>query len=194
MRCGILFFIAAISLLGGIPEGLARDTETEPEWNVRHEVYLSLEEALKKAFPGADHLETDTVRLSPEARKRVAARVGHPLHEDSFVIYRGLKAGRLVGYAMAGEEVGKFRPITSLTVVGPDGKIQDVMVMIYRESHGSDVRRQRFLNQYQGKGLEDPLQINRDITSISGATISVRSMNAQARKALGVVHEAYFSK
>ena len=172
----------------------APEVEKEPEGNARNEIYLTPEEALEKTFAGADRIEREVIRLGPEAEERVARAVGHPLHERKFVLYRGIKAGNLLGTAMMGEELGKFRSITSMTVVGPDGKVQDVKVLVYRESHGNDVRRKRFLYQYLGKGREDPIQINQDITSISGATISVRSMNAQVRKALNVIHEASFKK
>ncbi|MBI2166917.1 MAG: FMN-binding protein [Candidatus Omnitrophica bacterium] len=177
-----------------MPAAEASEAEREPEGNARNEIYLTPEEALEKAFAGADRIEKEVIRLSPEAEARVARAVGHPLYEREFVLYRGIKAGNLLGTAMMGEELGKFRPITSMTVVGPDGKVQDVKVLVYRESHGSDVRRKRFLYQYFGKGRDDPIQINQDITSISGATISVRSMNAQVRKALNVIYEASFKK
>ena len=172
----------------------AAGAEAEPEWNARHEVYLTLEEALAQAFPQADEIKTETVTLSPASLERVARAVGHPLIEDSFLVYQGIQKGELGGYAMVGEEVGKFRPITSLVVIDPRGKVKDVMVLIYRESRGSDVKRKRFLQQFFGKGPGDPIQINQDILSISGATVSVNSMNAQVRKVLNVIQEAYFKK
>lgn len=190
----LIFLLLTVAFSKVLSADVRPEVETEPAGNARNEIYLTPEEALEKAFPGADRIEKEVIHLDPEAGERVARAVGHPLHEKEFVIYRGVKAGNILGYAMMGEELGKFRPITSMTVVGPDGKIKEVRVMVYRESHGSDVRRKRFLYQYLGKGREDPIQINQDITSISGATISVRSMNAQVRKALNVIHEAYFRK
>lgn len=170
------------------------EMEKEPEWNVRSEVYLTLEEALARAFPQADEIKTERVTLSPESLERTARAVGHPLPEDSFLVYQGIRRGESMGYALVGEEVGKFRPITSMVVIDTEGKVKEVMILIYRESRGSDVKRKRFLQQYFGKGPGDPLQINRDILSISGATVSVNSMNAQVRKALKVIQEAYFRK
>jgi len=99
-----------------------------------------------------------------------------------------------LGYAIVGEELGKFRPITSIVAVGRNRRVKDVAVMIYRESHGNDVKRKRFLHQYRSKGPRDPIRIHRDILTISGATISVRSMNAQVRKVLAIIHEIYFEE
>jgi hypothetical protein len=168
--------------------------EAEPVSNIRHDVFYTLDEALKKAFPEADQFRSETLRLDPEASMRVAKAVGHPLHEEAFNVHQAFRSGNLLGYAVVGEELGKFRPITSLVAVGTDGKVREVVVLVYRESHGGDVRRKRFLHQYHKKDVNDPIQINRDILSISGATISVRSMNAQVRKGLHVVHEGYLAR
>lgn len=192
----LLMIIMGLSLLTAfVPwaqagEKLHRNPE-EPAWNVRHDVYMTLEEALEEIFPGVDEIKTEIVQPEKKARKSMAQAVGHPILEDEFTVYKGYKDGRITGYAVVGEEVGKFRPITSITRINPDGRVGKVRVMVYRESHGDDVKRSRFLHQYKGKETDDPIRINRDIISISGATISVRSMNAQVRKVLHLIHEVY---
>jgi len=186
------FLVLRLFPLFGLVSPLAAQDDVEPAWNVRHDIYLTLEDALKAVFPDADEVLTETIRLGDESRQRVAQAVGHPLLEESFTVYRGLTSGRTVGYAIVGEELGKFRPITSIVMVGADGIVKDVHVMVYRESRGEEVKRRRFLHQYEHKGAEDPIRINRDINGISGATISVRSMNAQVRKVIHVIREAYF--
>jgi hypothetical protein len=53
------------------------------------------------------------------------------------------------------------------------------------------VARQFFLRQYRGKELADPIRLNRDIINISGATISVHSVNEGVRKTLALVQHSY---
>lgn len=172
----------------------SQESSPEPEWNVRNDIFLTLDQALKAVFPDADQIKQEIIQLSVEARERIAKAIGHLVHEQDFVVYQGFKQNELLGYAIVGEEIGKFRPITSIVMVGLDGKVKDVAVMVYRESHGADVKRKRFLHQYKGKGVKDPIRINRDIASVSGATISVHAMNAQVRKVLHVIHETYFQE
>jgi hypothetical protein len=45
--------------------------------------------------------------------------------------------------------------------------------------------------QYDGKSIGNPIRINRDIIGITGATLSVRAMNAGVKKALAIVETAY---
>jgi Na+-translocating ferredoxin:NAD+ oxidoreductase RnfG subunit len=94
--------------------------------------------------------------------------------------------GDCLGTAIVADEKGKYRPITFMTGVGPDLRVVNVRVLIYRESRGDEVRRKRFLRQYRGKHAASPIRINRDIINITGATISVHALNAGVRKALAV--------
>jgi thiamine biosynthesis lipoprotein len=68
--------------------------------------------------------------------------------------------------------------------VRPDGEVGRVLVMVYRESRGDGVRRQRFLKQFVGRDVDDPLRLNRDVVNVTGATLSSRAMTAGVRKAL----------
>ena len=67
-------------------------------------------------------------------------------------------------------------------------------VMVYRESVGAEVRRQRFARQFRGKTAKDSLRINRDILNITGATMSVQAMTAGVKKTLVILDELYLKK
>jgi hypothetical protein len=155
------------------------------------EVYLKPEEALKLAFPTSERFDAEEVRLTAEQAARVAALADHPLWEETFTVYKATTHGRAEGYAVVTEEVGKFHLITFLVAVTPDGAVRRVEVLVYRESRGGEVRQRRFLHQYEGKSLRDPIRLNRDIRNVTGATLSVRAISRGVRKALGVIREAY---
>lgn len=98
---------------------------------------------------------------------------------------------RVDGYAVLQHTIGKHKPITYMTGVDLDGEVTNVEVLVYRESRGSEVRKDRFNYQYEGKTVYDPIRINRDIINVSGATMSVRSMSAGVKRALVVVDVCY---
>ena len=130
--------------------------------------------------------------LSAPQRARLEQQLGRRLEGDEFAVTRVYDAaGALRGYAVVTEEVGKYRPITFMVGATPEFAVRDVAVMIYRESRGGDVKRRRFLNQYRGKSGRDPIDVNRDIINISGATISVRSMNAGVKRVLAALAMVY---
>jgi hypothetical protein len=133
--------------------------------------------------------------LSAEARGRLERKLGGPVQDDSVVVHLAFDSGgKLLGYGVVSEEIGKYHPITFLVGATPEFRVQRVSVLVYRESHGGDVRRERFLNQYRGKNPSSPIRLNRDIVNISGATLSVNALNFGVRKVLGILSELYLKE
>jgi Na+-translocating ferredoxin:NAD+ oxidoreductase RnfG subunit len=93
------------------------------------------------------------------------------------------RGGTALGRALVVEEVGKFRPITFVVGVRPDGSVNDVAVMAYREPYGGEVRSSRFLKQYRDKSPGAPLRGVRDIVNVAGATLSVAAASRAVHKA-----------
>lgn len=169
-----------------------RSTESPdgPEW-VKE--YLTEAEALALAFPDADSTWTERWVPTDEERTTLERRLGWRLHDDAFEIHRGAWGGKPRGYAVITEEVGLYKPITFLVTATDDLEVEQVRIMVYRESRGDEVKRMRFLSQYEGKSVGSPIRIDRDIVAITGATLSVRALNAGVRKVLAVL-EARFGE
>jgi hypothetical protein len=158
-------------------------------------VFLKDEEAPKAVFPEADSFERKVVRSNEEIKAKIQQRMGKTktsLWEDSYVTFVAKKGETILGYAAIVEEIGKHRPITFIVGVGPDRKIKDAALMAYREAYGGEVRDRRFLQQYKGKDLKDPLLPYRDIQNISGATMSVEAIGRGSKKALALLEVVYF--
>jgi FMN-binding domain len=158
-------------------------------------VFLKDEEAPKAVFPEADLFERKVVRSNEEIKAKIQQRMGKTktsLWEDSYVTFVAKRGETVLGYAAIVEEIGKHRHITFIVGVGPDRKIKDAALMVYREAYGGEVRDRRFLQQYKGKDLKDPLLPYRDIQNISGATMSVEAIGRGSRKALALLEVVYF--
>jgi hypothetical protein len=156
------------------------------------QVLLSPQRALKEIFPEVARTSVELRALPPVTRSALEKRLGRRIDEDSIEVTRVFDAaGSLRGYAVVTEEIGKYRPITFMVGVTPELKVKDVAVLVYRESRGGEVKRRRFLSQYRGKTSRDPIDLNRDIINISGATISVRSLNAGIKRILAELGELY---
>ena len=158
------------------------------------DVYLTEEEALKILFPKAQKIHAEELRLTPDQKLQIQDRIGWKFPEESFRAFQAETDGKVDGYAVIQETIGKHRPITYIVGITPQGKVFDVEIMVYRESKGSEVRRKRFNAQYEGKTAQDPISINKDIINITGATMSVRSVSAGVKRALVLVEEFYLHK
>ncbi|MAN63774.1 MAG: FMN-binding protein [Parvibaculum sp.] len=81
------------------------------------------------------------------------------------------------------EEIGKTRPITTGISV-KDGAVERVQILIYRESHGWEVRYPFFTDQFQGMTLDAERETSSRVDGISGATLSVRAIVKLVRLSL----------
>lgn len=130
-------------------------------------------------------VESRVLVLGEAGRARIAELLGSRPPSDSLVVKLPRDdSGRLLGYAVLVEEVGKYRPITFLVGTTTDLEVVGVEVLVYRESRGGEVQKARFLRQYRGKTVDDPIRVNRDILNIAGATLSVRAMNRGVQRTL----------
>ncbi len=90
------------------------------------------------------------------------------------------------------DEIGKEEPITTGIVVNGRA-IEEVKVLIFRESRGWEVRHPFFTDQFKGARLGHDDQLDRHIDGISGATLSVRALKRLARVALFLHQHAEFA-
>ena len=156
------------------------------------QVFLTPEQARAGAFPQAGHFDERMIAVSPMLETKLRERGLLPFAGDSVAVYIAHDStGVPVGYATIGEEIGKYRPLTFLVATNLQLQVTSVAILVYRESRGGEVRRQRFLRQYRGKDGEDPIRINRDIINITGATLSVRALNVGVRKSLLLLDEEF---
>ncbi len=81
------------------------------------------------------------------------------------------------------EEIGKEKLITTGIVIN-NKQIEQVKVLVFRESRGWEVRHDFFTEQFKQATLKENHQLDKTIDNISGATLSVRAVRKQAQIAL----------
>ena len=81
------------------------------------------------------------------------------------------------------EEIGRYRPITVGLIVS-NGEIETIRVLVFRESHGWEVRHAFFTDQFEGLSLDADNNLTANVDGISGATLSVNALRNLARLAL----------
>src|SRR5262249_18537372 len=106
----------------------------------------------------------------------------------------GRRHGKTCGYAAIVEEIGKSEPITFMAGVDPEGRVGEVALMVFRESRGAEGREPRFMRQFKGKQLKDPIRVNQDILNYTGATLSSEAMARGVKKALALVDHFYLRR
>lgn len=142
------------------------------------DVYQAPEAFIVESF-GGKAPATKTLQLSSDAKAKTAKIMG--AHYKLPKVRYWQQDGRT---AWILEEIGKFEPITTGLVVGADGTLERIKVLIYRESHGWEVKHKFFTRQFEGAGLKRGKKLDQRIDGIAGATLSVDALKRLGALAL----------
>ena len=145
-------------------------------------VYLEREAFIAQSFEGEP--EQKVLWLT----KDIKASIKQVLGRD----YKGLRirywqSGARTAWIL--EEIGKVKPITTGFAV-ENNQMLAMQVLIYRESHGWEVRYPFFTDQFKGLELGEKNRLNKKIDGISGATLSVNALTRLSKLALHLHKEA----
>ena len=89
---------------------------------------------------------------------------------------------RPYAFVLFAEAMGKVDTFTYLIIFKPEGIIEKVSVLLYRENYGGEIASKRFLKQFEGKSNGLNMEYNQDIDGISGATISVQAITRAVKE------------
>lgn len=148
-------------------------------------VLITVEEALALAFPGAAVVR-ETLFLTDE-QLRAAAELAGSAPGSALVtrfVARG-GDGKEVGCAYLDTHVVRTLPETVLVVLGPDGAVRRVEVVVFREPT-EYLPREGWYRQYDGRVLDDELELKRGIRPVTGATLTASATTAAVRRVLAI--------
>lgn len=156
--------------------------------------YLTPAQAQQAIFPQADHFALRTVQLDAGQLKALTERSGLPARSAQWKLLQASQAGKVLGWVVVDNVVGKFELITYAVGIALDGSVKQVEILSYRESHGGEVRLPAWRKQFGGKTLAAPIKLGEDIANISGATLSCTHVTEGVRRIVAVVEQAVAAK
>ena len=149
--------------------------------------YATVEEAAKRSFPDATSFKETTLQLSADDARAVASATGLALRGTPLRALVALGGDKPIGFVVVDGVIGKFEMIDFAVGIATDGKIRNVEILTYRESHGYEVRLPAWRKQFVGKGKADKLRVDEDINNISGATMSATHVTDGVRRIVATV-------
>lgn len=102
---------------------------------------------------------------------------------NNFVyLYQIRSDNRLVALGLLDNVKGKAMPITFMVLFDLNGNIISSGIIKYREQYGGAVSNKEWNIQFNNKNSESGFAVGKDVSSISGATISVNSVTKGIHK------------
>ena len=143
------------------------------------DAFLSKEQFLEKAF-GEKAAKKDSLRFKGEVKNAAQKIMGSKYKK---VLMRYWVGGQRTAWII--NRIGKVKPITAGVII-ENCKIVSIHVLVYRESHGWEIKYPGFRDQFKGIGMKNNYKLDKDIDGISGATLSVNSMRIMTSLALAM--------
>lgn len=147
-------------------------------------VFLSVDEALKLAFPGCQ-VERRTAYLTAEQVKRARALSGGEVPSALVTHHVARRNGQPAGVAYFDTHRVRTLPETLMIVVGPQGRVSRIEVISFREPE-EYMPRGAWYQQFLGKGLDRDLQLKRGVRPVTGATLTARATTEAVRRVLAL--------
>jgi hypothetical protein len=148
--------------------------------------YLSVAQAQKLAFPTATRFAEADVIYTPADIAQIEKLSGQKVQTKGEQVWKAFAESRFLGFFILDYVIGKHLVIDYAVALTPEGSVKQVEILEYRESYGGEVANPDWLAQFDGKTSRDPLEMNRDIRNISGATLSSRHVTQGIKRVLAI--------
>ncbi|HZW49383.1 MAG TPA: FMN-binding protein [Bacillota bacterium] len=129
----------------------------------------------------AKELQLSLTTLLPEAESFTTSEL------DGETYYIGEKDDKPVGYVINGSANGYGGAIEILVAFDGVGTVKEIKILRNNETPGIGsvaIKSADFAAQFVGKAKKEPFEIGKDITAISGASISSRGITGAVKAAV----------
>ena len=149
-------------------------------------VNSKIEYAVKGSFPGVDLIEAKRLILSTKEADLVQKHAGAKLGTKIYRYYRFVSKGRTVGYGVLIARKVRTKKATVLYAFEPSGRLKFAEIMAFGEPP-EFIPNNSWMEQFKARDEKAPLKMGADIPTISGATLSARTISVGARIARAIL-------
>jgi Na+-translocating ferredoxin:NAD+ oxidoreductase RnfG subunit len=148
--------------------------------------YLTVDQAQKAAFPDATQFVAAHVVYTPAQVAAIEKQSGQKVRTRAEQVWRAQQGTQFLGFFIVDYVIGKHQVIDYAVGLSPDGRVKRVEILEYRESYGGEITNHDWLGQFVGKTSRDPLDLDKDIRNISGATLSSQHVTDGVKRILAI--------
>lgn len=134
------------------------------------ETYLTVDQAKKVLWGTSEGMEPVVVELTKEQMKAIRSASKTNVRNSTIRAWR-TETG---GWFILDQVIGKHENIDLAVGLTAEGKVKGIEILRYRESYGHEIRNPRWRGQFHGRDHSEHLRLDRQISNISGATLSCR--------------------
>lgn len=157
------------------------------------EINSDVKKILLNIFGENSNLSYSKYNIDKNVKELIEKKVNQKFHSNFIYLYTIKIDNKITGYAILDNVFGKSLPITFLVLFDKDGNILASHIIKYREPYGGAVKNENWNRQFLGKNWQSTFEVGKDVSSISGATISVNSVAKGIHKLTLLIKEIIFN-
>ena len=119
--------------------------------------------------------------ISKKNKKNIQNQVKQKFFRDK-IYYWVIKTDKETNYALLDNTIGKTMPITFIVIFNEKEEVIHSSIIKYREGYGGEVSGKNWLAQFIGMKNDSLFKFGKEISGITGATISVKSVTKGINK------------
>lgn len=154
---------------------------------------VDIESIIKGECGSSVTLIKKSILLTKKEAKAIEAKAHMKLHSKIIRLYLANKDGKTSCYGIVLSRKVRTKKAAVLYMIDPKGTIKAIEILAFTEPPEFKPK-EKWISNLEGKNLDDPLRVGRDVPTISGATLSARNITEGARLALAIFNIAIKGK
>lgn len=143
---------------------------------------ISVDDALSAAFPGGT-FERETVFLTEDHLDHVERACGQKPKSALVTRFTARLGDQTLGWAYLDTHRVRTLPETVMVIIDPQGAVRRIEVVAFREPLDY-LPPESWYAQFEGRTLDEDLELKRGIRPITGATLTARATTDAVRRLL----------
>ena len=119
-------------------------------------------------------IQESKFKIPKEVKKQIQNQIKQKFYRDQ-IYYWTIKIDDKIHYALMDNTIGKTMPITFLVMFNENKEVIHSSIIKYREGYGGEISGKNWLAQFIGMQQDSLYKHGKEISGITGATLSVKS-------------------
>jgi len=151
-------------------------------------ILISPIEAMKNSYGSQSKVIKKNIMLSKNQAKNIQASAKVKLKSKIFRTFKAIKDKKTLGYGVLINRKVRSKNAVVLYIISKESTLKGIEIIAFNEPH-EYIPSKKWISQFENITTDKKLNIGREIPTITGATMSARSITDGSRVAFAIYNE-----
>lgn len=151
-------------------------------------ILISPIDAMKQSFSSSAKIVKKNIMLKSNEAKSIQELSKVKLKTKIFRTYKASKGGEILGYGVLINKKVRSKNAVVLYIISKDSILKSIEIIAFNEPH-EYIPSKKWISQFKDVKTDQQLRVGRQIPTITGATMSARSITDGSRLAFAIYNE-----